>query len=85
MVFDTPDNRRARLFFGILIPANDEEHYLPVLSTVAALLKDRDIKDKLLNETEPVAICQTISDFVPQEWPADSEEETQDLQNSASA
>ena len=85
VVFDTPDNRRARLFFGILIPANDEEHYLPVLSTVAALLKDRDIKDKLLNETEPVAICQTISDFVPQEWPADSEEETQDLQNSASA
>ena len=48
-------------------------------------MKDRDIKDKLLNETEPVAICQTISDFVPQEWPADSEEETQDLQNSASA
>ena len=85
VVFDTPDNRRARLFFGILIPANDEEHYLPVLSTVAALLKDRDIKDKLLNENEPVAICQTISDFVPQEWPADSEEETQDLQNSASA
>lgn len=26
VVFDTPDNRRARLFFGILIPANDEEH-----------------------------------------------------------
>lgn len=85
VVFDTPDNRRARLFFGILIPANDEEHYLPVLSTVAALLKDRDVKDKLLNETEPVAICQTISDFVPQEWLADSEEETQDPQNSASA
>ena len=81
VVFDTPDNRRARLFFGILIPANDEEHYLPVLATVAALLKDRDIKEKLLNETDPVAICQIISDFVPQEWPADSEEETQNQPN----
>ena len=81
VVFDTPDNRRARLFFGILIPANDEEHYLPVLATVAALLKDREIKEKLLDETDPVAICQIISDFVPQEWPADSEEETQNQPN----
>lgn len=63
VVFDTPDNRRARLFFSILIPANDEEHYLPVLAAVAALLKDRDAKDALLSNPEPVDICKTVSAF----------------------
>lgn len=67
VVFDTPDNRRARLFFSILIPDNDEEHYLPVLATVAGLLKERSIKDALLNESDPVNICQIVSTYVPQD------------------
>ena len=73
VVFDTPDNRRARVFFSILIPDNDEEHYLPVLATVAGLLKDRRVKDALLNESEPVKICQIVSSYIPEDNSSDHE------------
>ncbi len=67
VVFDTPDSRRARLFFGILIPADDEEHYLPVLATIAGLLKDLSTKERLLAATEPLDICRIVGGYVPQE------------------
>ncbi len=67
VVFDTPDNRRARIFFGILVPADDTEHYLPVLATVAALLKDRATKEALLEAKEPLDVCKIVSAFEPPE------------------
>ena len=79
MVFDTPDSRRARLFFGILIPENDEDNYLSVLACVAGLLKDRTVKEALLNETDPVKVCQTISEYEPQ--PEAVEPEAEDASN----
>lgn len=79
VVFDTPDSRRARLFFGILIPENDEDNYLSVLAYVAGLLKDRTVKEALLNETDPVKVCQTISEYEPQ--PEAVEPEAEDASN----
>lgn len=83
VVFDTPDNRRARVFFSILIPDNDEEHYLPVLSTVAGLLKDRHVKDALLNESEPVKICQIVSSYIPEDNSSDHETNKSDDEDSS--
>lgn len=83
VVFDTPDNRRARVFFSILIPDNDEEHYLPVLSTVAGLLKDRRVKDALLNESEPVKICQIVSSYIPEDNSSDHETNKSDDEDSS--
>lgn len=83
VVFDTPDNRRARVFFSILIPDNDEEHYLPVLSTVAGLLKDRRVKDALLNESEPVKICQIVSSYTPEDNSSDHETNKSDDEDSS--
>lgn len=83
VVFDTPDNRRARVFFSILIPDNDEEHYLPVLATVAGLLKDRRVKDALLNESEPVKICQIVSSYIPEDNSSDHETNKSDAEDSS--
>ncbi len=83
VVFDTPDNRRARVFFSILIPDNDEEHYLPVLATVAGLLKDRRVKDALLNESEPVKICQIVSSYIPEDNSLDHETNKSDDEDSS--
>ena len=83
VVFDTPDNRRARVFFSILIPDNDEEHYLPVLATVAGLLKDRRVKDALLNESEPVKICQIVSSYIPEDNSSDHEINKSDDEDSS--
>lgn len=83
VVFDTPDNRRARVFFSILIPDNDEEHYLPVLATVAGLLKDRRVKDALLNESEPVKICQIVSSYIPEDNSSDHETNKSDDEDSS--
>lgn len=84
VIFDTPDNRRARLFFGILIPENDENQYLPVLAAVAALLKNRSVKDVLLTATDPVVICQTVSAFEPEKQEPDSGEDQQTQQTNES-
>lgn len=78
VVFDTPDNRRARLFFGILIPADDEENYLPVLATVAGMLRNRTVKDALLNQCSPLELCQTVSNYVPQDSEQDKETQEED-------
>lgn len=63
VTFDTPDNRRARLFFAVAIPQNDPDRYLDVLSDIATLLKDRDAKDALLNAATPLEICQFIGSW----------------------
>lgn len=63
VTFDTPDNRKARLFFGVMIPKDDPDQYLDVLSDIAALLKDQDAKKFLLNAKTPLEVCQFIGQW----------------------
>lgn len=72
VMFDTPDNRRARLFFCVMIPEGDEDKYLDVLSEISALLKDLTSKEKLLNVASPLALCEFIATWQP---PADENTE----------
>ncbi len=65
VTFDTPDNRKARLFFGVMIPKNDPEKYLDVLADIAALLKNRESKEYLLNAETPLEVCQFIGNWQP--------------------
>ncbi len=69
ITWDTPDNRKARLFFGVMIPKNDPDKYLAVLADIAALLKDKEAKDVLLHAASPMDVCQFIG-----KWQAPVEE-----------
>lgn len=63
VTFDTPDNRKARLFFCIIIPEEGGDNYLDVLADVAALLKDREAKSALLEAPNAMAVCQFIASW----------------------
>ncbi len=65
VAFDTPDNRRARLFFAVMIPKDDPDKYLDVLSEISELLKDKETKLKLLSLETPLEICQFIGSWTP--------------------
>lgn len=65
VAFDTPDNRRARLFFCVMIPKGDADKYLDVLSDIAALLKTRVSKEALLKAETPLELCEYVSHWVP--------------------
>ncbi len=65
VVFDTPDGRRARLFFAVLIPEGDPDRYLEVLSDISELLKDRSAKEKLLSVATPLEFCEFVQSWTP--------------------
>lgn len=65
IAFDTPDNRRARLFFSVLIPEGDPEKYLVVLSEISELLKNRSTKQKLLTLPTPREFCEFVGSWEP--------------------
>ncbi len=75
IAFDTPDNRRARLFFSVLIPESDPEQYLVVLSEISELLKDRAVKQQLLTLATPRELCEFISAWQPPEAESAAAEE----------
>lgn len=70
ITWDTPDNRKARLFFGVVIPKNDPDKYLDVLADIAALLKNKQAKEFLLNARTPLELCQYIGNWqAPEDEP----------------
>ena len=75
IAFDTPDNRRARLFFSVLIPEGDPEKYLVVLSEISELLKNLETKQKLLSLPTPREFCEFVGSWTPQGEGAASEED----------
>lgn len=76
ITWDTPDNRKARLFFGVMIPKNDPDKYLDVLSDIAVLLKNKEAKDFLLTAKTPLEVCQFIGNWqAPQKEPQAAGEE----------
>lgn len=61
------DSRRARIFFVIIIPDEDPEPYLEVLSELAKMLQDKAFKEKLLAAATPLEVCETIGSWVDRE------------------
>lgn len=71
VAFDTPDNRKARLMFALMIPKKDPDKYLDVLADISALLRDRHAKDFLLSAASPLEVCTFIGGWMPTEDPGD--------------
>lgn len=86
ITWDTPDNRKARLFFGVMIPKNDPDKYLDVLADIAALLKNKEAKEFLLNAETPLEVCQYIGNWqAPKEEPQAAGAEDYPEEESSSA
>lgn len=60
IAFGGVDNEPVRIFFLLLGPQNDPEHYLKTLSQIAKLIKERDFRDALLACPDPAAVVELI-------------------------
>src|SRR5258706_1619554 len=65
VAFDAPDGNPVNLVFLLLVPEQATELHLRILSELAQMLGDRELRDKLANETDPGALHQHITAWQP--------------------
>lgn len=63
--FDAPDEQNVRLFVFLLVPENANEEHLEILSELAELLSDDDVRSKLLTLSDPADIQKVLEAWVP--------------------
>lgn len=59
--FDAIDNQPVDIFFALLVPENQNQNHLQVLSTVASKLNDRNIVRKLRRADTDSAIYEALT------------------------
>ncbi len=50
--FDSPDGKPVRLVIALLVPQNEEDLHLGILSEVASYFSDSDFRQKMLGEND---------------------------------
>ncbi|UCE31518.1 MAG: PTS IIA-like nitrogen regulatory protein PtsN [Burkholderiales bacterium] len=63
--FDAPDNRPVRLLVFLLVPEHATEEHLELLSELAELLSDRDMRNSLMSADDPVEVHRVLSNWQP--------------------
>jgi PTS system nitrogen regulatory IIA component len=63
--FDAPDGQPVSLIFVLLVPEQATEHHLQILSELAQMFSDRDLRQQLAVATDPGALHQTITAWQP--------------------
>lgn len=63
--FESPDGEPVRLVYAMLVPERATEHHLNMLSELAQLFSDADLRDALLHEPDPVAIHKLLTEWSP--------------------
>lgn len=63
--FDAPDGKPVTLVFFLLVPEQATERHLQILSELAQLFSDRDLRDRLTTEKEVGSLHQTITAWQP--------------------
>ena len=63
--FDAPDGKPVNLVFVLLVPEQATEQHLQILSELAQLFSDRDLRDRLATEKEASSLHQTITAWQP--------------------
>lgn len=58
--FDAIDNQPVDIFFALLVPENETENHLKVLSSVASKLNDRDTVRRLRKATTDSALYEAL-------------------------
>lgn len=65
VAFDAPDGKPVNLVFFLLVPEQATERHLQILSELAQLFSDRDLRERLATETDPGSLHQTITAWQP--------------------
>ncbi len=63
--FDAPDGKPVSLVFVLLVPEQATEQHLQILSELAQLFSNRDLRDRLATEKDASSLHQTITAWQP--------------------
>ena len=63
--FDAPDDEPVSLLIFLLVPEAATQRHLEILSEIAELLSDRDLRDRMKSAPDEVALHKLISDWAP--------------------
>ena len=65
VAFDSPDGKPVILVFFLLVPEQATERHLQILSELAQLFSDRELRERLATESDPSNLHQTITAWQP--------------------
>ena len=63
--FDAPDGKPVNLVFLLLVPEQATEQHLQILSELAQMLSDRELREKLATDTDASTLHQHITAWLP--------------------
>lgn len=63
--FDAPDNEPVRLVYAMLVPEHATEQHLNMLSELAQMFSDADLRESLLAATDPLVVYQLLTSWSP--------------------
>lgn len=63
--FDAPDGKPVGLLLFLLVPEQATQQHLEILSEVAEMLSDRQMRDVLTTETDPSALNRALEAWQP--------------------
>jgi PTS system nitrogen regulatory IIA component len=63
--FEAPDGEPVRLVYAMLVPEHATEQHLVMLSELAQMFSDADLRDALVAATEPAAVHRLLTEWSP--------------------
>jgi PTS system nitrogen regulatory IIA component len=63
--FDAPDDEPVALLIFLLVPEAATQRHLEILSEIAEMLSDRELRERLKTEPEAAGVHKLISDWEP--------------------
>src|SRR5512136_483349 len=63
--FDAPDDEPVNLLIFLLVPEAATQRHLEILSEIAEMLSDRELRERLKAEPEATGVHKLISDWEP--------------------
>src|SRR3954452_9717290 len=63
--FDAPDGKPVTLVFVLLVPEHATERHLQILSELAQMFADRELRERLASDTNPGSLHQHITEWHP--------------------
>ena len=64
--FDSPDDEPVKLLIFLLVPEAATQRHLEILSEIAEMLSDRELRERLLTEPDAAGVHKLISDWQAQ-------------------
>ena len=63
--FESPDGAPVRLVFAMLVPAHANEQHLNMLSELAQIFSDAELRDAQMQESDPAVIHKFLTEWSP--------------------